>query len=124
MRVLRPRLERVRRHNQMREQANALAQQNMQEFWKCLQIDDFFEGVLTHPSEQRLDFARGMIRNKQTMRRLYLKYSLFMVSDPDKAFIMTRTQFARCIKDCGESIMEQILKILKKRNYLLIWKAY
>ena len=48
-----------------------------------------------------------LIKWKQTMRKLYLKFSLVLVSAPEKAFLMSRQQFSRFVKDSG---LEKLVK--------------
>merc|ERR1711871_842996 len=73
----------------------------MKEISKVLSIDEFFSDCDTHPHEERLRVAHLMIHQKVVLRRLYLKYSMILVSSPEKAFQMSRPQFVRFVKDCG-----------------------
>ena len=101
VRAMRPRLLRIRRHLGLRDKANHMAREGLNEMQKVLLMDEFFTDPKSHPHEQRYELAVLLLQNKATLRRLYLKYSLFMVSDPDKAFQMSPTQWARLIKDAG-----------------------
>jgi len=101
VRAMRPKLQRIRRHLGLRDKAYNMARESLQEMSKVLEIDEFFNDTKTHPHDQRFELASLLYRNKSTLRRIYLKYSLFMVSDPDKAFQMSPTQWARLIKDAG-----------------------
>jgi len=101
VRMIRPRLQFLRRHLVMRDEAVKLGNEHMKEILKLLQIDEFFSDSETHPHEERKRVAETLIRHKITIRRLYLKYSIILVSAPDKCFQMSRSQFVRFIKDSG-----------------------
>jgi len=91
----------------MQAEAVTLAETKMQELGKLLTINEFWEGSAAHPHEERLRTTELLIKWKQTMRKLYLKFSLVLVSAPEKAFLMSRQQFSRFVKDSG---LEKLVK--------------
>merc|ERR1719409_915408 len=98
---MRPKLLRFRRHNSMRDEAMRVTDKSMNELEKIMGTNSYFTDWETHPSEQRLALARVFGQQKWLLRRLYLKYSIFLVNAPDKAFKMNPAQWTKLIKDSG-----------------------
>ena len=74
----------------MREKACTLGKQHMLEVNKVLSIDEFFTDSDTHPHEERMRVAEMLISHKIVLRKIYLKYSMILVNNPEKAFQMSR----------------------------------
>jgi len=96
----RARLGMIRRHLGMRDQALELTA-GMKELSKVMEMDELFDDTDTHMHEQRLQLAKYLDGVRHILRRAYLKYSMILVSQPEKAFQMSRPQFGRFVKDAG-----------------------
>lgn len=91
----------TRRHLGMRDQAMEITSSQMNELGKIMKMDDYFDDPETHPHQQRMEVANFLFKKKSTIRHLYLKYSMLLVSSPDKAFQMSRAQFIKFVKESG-----------------------
>jgi len=107
----------------MKAQAKTKASENMKELYKIIDIDELYDDAEVHPHAERKKLIDCLISYKVSIRRLYLKYSMILVSAPDKvppppaaltpfsgliifpsciqAFQMSRPQFIRFVKDAG-----------------------
>ena len=57
------------------------------------------EGITgLHPVDEQSIFTKVSLKLKSTIRRFFLRFSVELVSDPKKAFKMTKPQFLKAIK--------------------------